>query len=397
MQVDFQRTMRAIASDRKRAGIDHAIIGLLSLLFLAWGVWLFAARLPLFEISTSARVEVSQLGSPLEAATAGQVAKTNLKLGRTVQAGDVLVELDDEAVTWKIDGLTAEIEALSAQLMARRKRAELAERVLAEHGEQSRTAIAQARARVDQAQAAAQFSKQDADQSELLYKKGIASRTDYRTAIRDTQQNLAQARAAEIEVDRLKAQAAIDQSEAAVRFAELNSLVAELEAILAGKRADLEALRKERENHRVRAVSNGILGEIADIRTGSYVQAGTRLATIVPDGDLRVVAAFAPSAAFGRIVPGQPASIRLAGFPWEQYGLVPAHVVSVAREVRDNTVRVELRIEDDGHPLIPLQHGLPGEVEVTVTQVSPWSLIVRKATEFIQPASRDEPPPPATS
>ena len=81
MQVDFQRTMRAIASDRKRAGIDHAIIGLLSLLFLAWGVWLFAARLPLFEISTSARIEVSQQGSPLEAATAGQVGQDEPHLG----------------------------------------------------------------------------------------------------------------------------------------------------------------------------------------------------------------------------------------------------------------------------------------------------------------------------
>jgi multidrug resistance efflux pump len=397
MQVDFQRTLLAIASDRKRAGIDHVIIGFLSLLFLAWGVWLFAARLPLFQISTSARVEVSQQGSPLEVATDGQVAKTDLKLGRAVRAGDVLVELDEEAVTWKIDGLKAEIEALSAQLTARRKRAELAERVLAEHGEQSRTAIEQARAKIDQAQAAARFSQQDADQSEQLYKKGIASKTSYRTAIRDTQQNLALARAAEIEVDRLKAQAAIDQSEAAVRFAELNSLVAELEAILAGKRAELETLRKERENHRIRAASNGILGEIADIRAGSYVEAGTRLATIVPDGELRIVAAFAPSAAFGRIVPGQPASVRLAGFPWEQYGTVPAHVVSVAREVRDNTVRVELGIEDGGNPLIPLQHGLPGEAEVTVAEISPWALIVRKAAEFIQPASRNDPPSPAAS
>ncbi|MCC2689277.1 MAG: Membrane fusion component of tripartite multidrug resistance system [Rhizobiaceae bacterium] len=396
MQVDFQRTLLAIASDRKRAGIDHVIIGFLSLLFLAWSVWLFAARLPLFQISTSARVEVSQQGSPLEVATDGQVAKTDLKLGRAVRAGDVLVELDEEAVTWKIDGLKAEIEALSAQLTARRKRAELAERVLAEHGEQSRTAIEQARAKIDQAQAAARFSQQDADQSEQLYKKGIASKTSYRTAIRDTQQNLALARAAEIEVDRLKAQAAIDQSEAAVRFAELNSLVAELEAILAGKRAELETLRKERENHRIRAASNGILGEIADIRAGSYVEAGTRLATIVPDGELRIVAAFAPSAAFGRIVPGQPASVRLAGFPWEQYGTVPAHVVSVAREVRDNTVRVELGIEDGGNPLIPLQHGLPGEAEVTVAEISPWALIVRKAAEFIQPASRNDPPPAAS-
>ena len=159
MQVDFQRTLLAIASDRKRAGIDHAIIGFLSLLFLAWSVWLFAARLPLFQISTSARVEVSQQGSPLEVATDGQVAKTDLKLGRAVRAGDVLVELDEEAVTWKIDGLKAEIEALSAQLTARRKRAELAERVLAEHGEQSRTAIEQARAKIDQAQAAARKQK----------------------------------------------------------------------------------------------------------------------------------------------------------------------------------------------------------------------------------------------
>src|SRR5688500_10338682 len=87
MQVDFQRTLLAIASDRKRAGIDHVIIGFLSLLFLAWSVCLIAARLPLFQISTSARVEVSQHGSPLEVATDGQVENTDLKLGRAVRAG----------------------------------------------------------------------------------------------------------------------------------------------------------------------------------------------------------------------------------------------------------------------------------------------------------------------
>src|SRR3954471_9714702 len=96
MQVDFQQTTRAIAFDRQRAGIDQAIIALLSLLFLASVAWLFVARLPLYEMSSTARVEVSQQGSPLEASVAGRVARTNLKLGQPVKAGDVLVEFDAE-------------------------------------------------------------------------------------------------------------------------------------------------------------------------------------------------------------------------------------------------------------------------------------------------------------
>jgi multidrug resistance efflux pump len=355
--------------------------------------WLFVARVPQYEVSSTARVEVSQQGSPLEAAVPGQVAKTNLMLGRPIKAGDILVEFAASVLDQRIEGDLAEIETLMSHLNIRRNRAEVAERMLSAQAEQSRLGITQARARVDQARAAADFSRQTVSQKEQLFSKGFASKTDYMTARRDMQQNDALASAAELEVQRLESQASVDQGEASVRLGELNSLVAELGAAIAAKRAGVENLRKERQNYQIRASMDGVLGEIADIHPGSFVQAGMRLATIVPKGDLRIVAEFAPAAAIGRVQPGQSANLRLAGFPWAQYGTVAATVTRVAGEVRNNTVRVEFELDGDGHTSVPLQHGLPGEVAVTIAEISPWHLIVRSAVQFVHPSRASVPSP----
>ena len=63
---------------------------------------------------------------------------------------------------------------------------------------------------------------------------------------------------------------------------------------------------------------------------------------------------------------------------------MPATVSRVAGEVRDGRVRVELALgargrEEDRIPAIPMQHGLPGTVEVEVERVSPARLILRLA------------------
>ena len=94
---------------------------------------------------------------------------------------------------------------------------------------------------------------------------------------------------------------------------------------------------------------------------------------------LKIMTDFLPPAALGRIQPGQPARLRLEGFPWTQYGAVSATVASVASEVRDGWVRVELAVRPDAAPPIPLQHALPGTVEVEVDHVSPATLVLRTA------------------
>jgi hypothetical protein len=51
----------------------------------------------------------------------------------------------------------------------------------------------------------------------------------------------------------------------------------------------------------------------------------------------------------------------------------------VANEVRNGQVRAELAVHPDAAPLIPLQHGLPGTIEITVDHVSPAALVLRTA------------------
>jgi multidrug resistance efflux pump len=116
---------------------------------------------------------------------------------------------------------------------------------------------------------------------------------------------------------------------------------------------------------------------VANVRVGSVVREGEKLAAVVPTGVLRIVASFQPADALGRIQPGQPARLRLDGFPWTEYGSINATVTHVGSEVRDGRIRVELAVNPHSASHIPMQHGLPGAVQVEVERVSPASLVLR--------------------
>jgi membrane fusion protein (multidrug efflux system) len=128
----------------------------------------------------------------------------------------------------------------------------------------------------------------------------------------------------------------------------------------------------------VRAPITGYLGEVATLQPGAVVRQGDTLGVVLPAGALRVVAHFLPAIALGRVQPGQPARLRLDGFSWAQYGSLTATVTSVATEARDGVIRVELHLEPEALTAIPLQHGLPGTVEVEIERISPAALVLRE-------------------
>ena len=101
-----------------------------------------------------------------------------------------------------------------------------------------------------------------------------------------------------------------------------------------------------------------------------------RLAAIVPESPLRIVAQFLPAAAIGRVRVGQPARVRLIGFPWAESGSLQARVTAVADELRDGLVRVELGVAALPANL-PMTHALPGSVEIEVERVRPAWLVFR--------------------
>ena len=152
---------------------------------------------------------------------------------------------------------------------------------------------------------------------------------------------------------------------------------------IAGQRAAEEVHRARveyaLERLRVRAPISGRVGDVAALRVGAQLEAGARLGSVVPQGELKVVADFPPAEAIGWIREGQPALVRLDGFPWTQYGLVAARVLRVASEAREGQIRVECAVQPGAAPAIPLQHGLTGTVEIEVERASPLTLVLRAA------------------
>src|SRR5262249_48761572 len=119
-----------------------------------------------------------------------------------------------------------------------------------------------------------------------------------------------------------------------------------------------------------------------EVRVGSVVRAAERLGAVVPSGRPQVVAHF-PVAVVERIHPGQPARVRLEGFPWTQYGTLTATVAEVGNEPSEGQVRVELVLTAGSASPIPIGHGLPGSVEVEVERVSPAVLVLRSAGQWL--------------
>jgi membrane fusion protein (multidrug efflux system) len=180
-----------------------------------------------------------------------------------------------------------------------------------------------------------------------------------------------------------------DESDRLAHVEQLNREIVQLEGEVEQLDVQVADLQRAIDHHRVRAPVAGVVGELADVRLGAIVEEGERLAAVVPSGDLQIVAEFTAPDAVGRIATGQSARMRLHGFPWTQYGTLGATVEKVATEAHDGRIRVELEVDADEPADIPLQHGLPGTVEVEVEAVSPLTLVLRAAGRLLTQSSEN--------
>jgi multidrug resistance efflux pump len=381
--------MQSLAAD----GFRYSLSGMLlaAALLSAWTIWFFIARITLYEVSAGARLEVSEAAHPVEAQVAGRVRATHLVLGQEVQGGDVLVELDMDVQRLQLEEERTRLAALTSQPAELRN--EIKAEEAAQHADQQagRIALAQARARYREAEATAQLRVQEAQRLEFLYARAAAAELELLRAKAEVRKNWEATDALRLEVSRLERDLQMRVNDRQTRLQRLKLYVTQLEGQIAVTRAASERLEYEIERRYIRAPVAGRLGEVATLQVGTWVREGARLGAVVPPGTLKVMADFLPSAAIGRIQAGQPARLRLEGFPWTQYGAISATVASVASEVRDGRVRVELALRPHSASPIPLQHGLPGTVEVEVDRVSPAILVLRTAGKLlaVSGASRD--------
>jgi membrane fusion protein (multidrug efflux system) len=222
---------------------------------------------------------------------AGYVVALNVQDNQPVKQGDVLARIDPRDYETAADSAAADLQ--SAEANAANIDALLTEQ---------RSAIAQAEATVEADRATITFAEQELRRYGALARTGAGSTQRNQQAEAD----LAQKKAA-LERDRAAAQAA--QAHIGV----LQSQRRQAEAVIAAKKAALEQAKINLEQTNIIAPIDGVVGD-RSVRQGQYVQAGSKLMSVVPTNHIYLLANFKETQT-GRMKPGQPVSIELDTFP----------------------------------------------------------------------------------
>lgn len=136
--------------------------------------------------------------------------------------------------------------------------------------------------------------------------------------------------------------------------------------------ARLEELRLSSETYLIKSPVDGYVNMITIISTGQTITAGSTVATIVPTESSLIVECYIPDSNRGDIDIGMETKIKLAAYPFSDYGEITGKVQYISpstfsTEAYGNVYVVNVGIErEDINSEIELTSGLSGNVEILV-------------------------------
>lgn len=382
MGVAFSRTTGALAGDTGKGALLAIVTA--SLLTILWFSWFAFGSVTVYETSRAAHVEVRSASRGISSQSGGRLIATGLYIGRRVRVGDVLAELESETQKLRLTQAEARLAALPTRLDSLRRQLSAAQQAEIVGGRARSAAVSAARARTEGALANAEFDRAMARKQRLDSESGGAALVDAERG--ETQARNAQAISEAMRHDesRISREADTQRLALAGESARLAAALRIAEGELAAAKAEVAQLRYELDNRKIRSPVDGVIGEVAALKLGDMVAGGVRLATVVPDENLHIVASFDAARGLGRLSEGQQGRLRLDGFSWTQYGDFAAQVQRVAGESEGNLLRVELTLKPSSGNQLPLRHGMSGTVDVAIESVSPAILLLRTIGQFLR-------------
>src|SRR5688572_10933441 len=156
MSKSFARALGTL--DLEGRTLRFGLIAGAAVLLMGWGIWFFGSTVAVYAVSQYARLEVDRASYPVEIPVGGRVVSSTLAMGRVVNAGDVLVELDTKAQSLEVGEERTRLSVLGPQLAG--VLAEIAEQQTGRRDAHAATAAAkaEAQARYEEARAAADLA-----------------------------------------------------------------------------------------------------------------------------------------------------------------------------------------------------------------------------------------------
>jgi len=283
----------------------------------------------------------------------GYVVEVLVADNQRVEAGQVLIRLDDADARARLTQAQANLSALEAAVQNVDARSA-----------QEQAVIASRAAAVTQAQAQAELAREQVDRYGKLAEQGWVSQQRIQT-------ERAGARTAQAGVAEAQAALVAEQRAAGVLVSTRSQSVASVEQA----RAAVEQARLAVERTVIRAPVAGVVGA-RGVRVGQYVRPGGQILSIVPLGDAYVVANFKETQ-LSRLRLGQAVEVKADAFPdapfhgridsfapatGSEFALIP--VENATGNFTKITQRVPVRIRVDRREGAALRPGLSVEVKV---------------------------------
>lgn len=221
----------------------------------------------------------------------GEITQLNVKNNQQVQAGQVLMKLDDRDTKARYEQATALTELKQAALGVQRQNIA---------GQQAM--IAEARAGLDAANAEMSRLKKDYDRYQQLLREGVTTRQRLETVQSQYLSALAQVKRAEAGVSAAQAQLAGIEASREQLLADVNSA-----------KANVNIIGVDADSAQVIAPISGTVGNLG-VRLGSRVNSQTHLLAIVPLDKTFVEANFKETQ-ITKMRVGQKVSIKLDAYP----------------------------------------------------------------------------------
>jgi multidrug resistance efflux pump len=384
MPSEFHQTSTALRADQQRGRRSLVLFAGGGVLLALVVLWVILARVPIYALSEFARLQARDEVHPVDTQVSGRVIAVNLPVGGRVKKGDVLLTLDATDVSLRLEdgraserGLGAQIAALDSEIAAR-------EEALASTTQLGRASLSEAQATRTELAAEATFASRERERADQMRAAGVVAESEADRADTTMQQKNAAVSARDHRLTVLSSETRRDLADRRATNENLRRDLAELNTQRDGVLVQVKRLEVELDRHTIRAPIDGLLGQIRAPQVGSVVQLAQTIAVVTPETALELVADLAPAEAIGRVRVGQKARMRVTGFPWTQYGMLEAVVSAVSSEVADGKIRVKLALVPGARSPIPLRHGLIGEVEILLEEVSPAIVLARSAGQLFE-------------
>jgi len=167
------QSLRALQRDNSRRSV--LALGLGIAVLAGWLWWFLDATVSVYEISSSARLETDVAVHRVAAPVEGLIVATALTVGRTVEPGEVLLELDAVTQRSELEREEARLTSLHSQLEALLAEIAVEERRVAEVQQTGKAQLLEARAQLAQGEAAAADADREVERNTATFASGASS------------------------------------------------------------------------------------------------------------------------------------------------------------------------------------------------------------------------------